>query len=436
MINRHKNSELSLSKDKEQEGGGEEFSSLSESESSEIDRIIENAFLEVFGRPINRPSVGSYSSSSDYDFAEALVRENLVRHVDEKVADPIVLTLWDRFYQNPRTVQEDIFSTPQITANRPLPKILDSVFDPAVLKVVPTLGADVAAVSFMGPNRSMLIVSKESLSRADGLIDNLEAEFRIWHHYAHVLSGDLRIENYGCRFEYKNNSVQKFVQETLKNPDYSATEASANDTAVRFMYDAYSNPSQYFEEQGLLLSTYSSKLTGTKIGGFARSLAGHSNLGSETPAAVGRWAIRRMLSGIVRPQPYFKIPISLARANWWSPVYLLWTTNAGERRRRWIPSRTVVHALGLRLNDIPKLDMSAIEEFEYDGILVEPSAVKHLRYLLEKYVSRTYLPHTPKLDPPKRSEAQRRASTKGEDGEDCMVDGVLAKSKRSNFLKL
>lgn len=365
-------------------------SPLSDSEAKGIDKVIEDAFLTVFGRPINRAILTESPALLESALSQAMVQHDLSKHVEEGVADSVILELWEQFIQSPESIGDEI--SIHMRVERALPAILDCVFDYRVLRVVRSLGPEVAAASFAGPEGSVLILSEEMLKRSNGSVDNLEAEFRIWHHYAHVLSGDLRVENYGCRLEYRNDTSHPFVTKIVMAEEYSRTEVSANETAVRFMYDEYSDPGAHFGDQGLLLSTYGPSLRASKLGEIARTLVGYPGLGSEASFSIVMWTIRRVIGNVLRPQPYFEVPIILARCDWWSPVYLLWSNGDGTHRRKWVPARAVVHGLGLRLGDVRILDSATIERYSYDGVLVDPNDVKSLRSIMQQYIRRSYLP--------------------------------------------
>ena len=95
------------------------------------------------------------------------------------------------------------------------------------------------------------------------------------------------------------------------------------------------------------------------------------------------------LRHLPRPKLQFTEHIAVVREAPWKPIYLIWADPQGEYWRRWIPSRKVLHELGIRRADVaPMEDLSA---YRYDGILLEPRDAQ-IAYEALKQTSRTVLP--------------------------------------------
>lgn len=302
--------------------------------------------------------------------------------IDQGLASPRLLTCWRRHlfaeqYHKPCPLPKGVAEVrwrvaPPIHLQR-FVKRLD-------IEIAPTLGGVLTAAAFTGPNRTRIVLAQ------DAIVSLKEAEFFVYHMALHAMAGHLADGEFGCWLEYQREAVDPRVVAILQDPAHSEEEAVMNDAASCLM-DAHYASGRPLASLGrsLLQRALTRRITELPL---IRAILGdrqdlHARIDAKVSAIYHPVADRSMLvANLLRPRLCFTQHIAIVREAWWRPVYLIWADPTGNLRRRLIPSRRVLNALGGRLDDIPDVSARRLGQYADEGILIDPTEVAAVRTAL------------------------------------------------------
>lgn len=266
-----------------------------------------------------------------------------------------------------------------------LPPRLRQILESTELELATSLGRDIAAAVFVGPTTTRLIFGRDSFQ------EPLELEFLLYHLYLHTL-GDLPVEGFGSWLEYKRETTSNHLIPLLSDEQYREHEAVVNDEATCLMYDNYvSGPRLHPLSRSLVRRALKRQVVELKL---IRTVLGDRNL-LRRLMRLWMWTILASLSHnpwlrrVARPRLQFTEHVAVVREASWKPIYLIWANPDGALWRRWVPSRKVLLALGLRRADVALI--GDLSRYRDDGILLEPNDVRQA-YLALARASRSVLP--------------------------------------------
>lgn len=352
-----------------------------------IDRILDEAWRDAWVRPAGIQHGDDRLAALPSKPEGFLVRGDVQRlsrqlfdHIEAGHASMQLMASWRSHVNSVWRLDDSgpIVGDQVYPWRRELEVCLRREFGEVDLECVGSLGRDVASATFVANGRLRIVLGLDAFLSDDGL----EAQFRAYHMCLHSRGG-LPRAGYTCWLDYKRDVETPALRPILENGKYRQDEAYLNDTAAALMFDDY-------VATKLLNNACSSLLRGAlpwaerlKLTELYQTLAGPAVLGDERLVPLIWWTSRRLLSALIRPRlEFFDGSVEIVRQYWWSPIYLVWRDANGQAWRRWVPSRNVLYALGLRLGDVGSISASKLHEHSYDGILIDPTEVRRIRAVL------------------------------------------------------
>ncbi len=314
------------------------------------------------------------------------VSSRLAALVEKQQASPRLLASWRRLlfaerYDVPAGSQA---AATHLRWKRTPPERLSQILQGVDVEIAPSLGDEIVGTTLSGPRRTRLVLGR------DAFLDALEAEFVLYRLYLHTLA-DLPVEGYGCWVEFKHDSAARVPRDLVGEPAARDREDWIDDTAAALMYDFYATaPTSPRPGWSILRSALKRHALETP---FLRALLDDSH-GVRADVrdrllAIYATTAAMPFASVTRPRSRFTEHIAIVREHPWSRVYLIWADQRG-RWRRWIPSRKVLAALGLRPADVAVID--DIRAYRYDGVLLDPDDVRHVAALLQDAIDFSLLP--------------------------------------------
>lgn len=273
---------------------------------------------------------------------------------------------------------------PQLRWKIAPPPRLQRLLDGIDVEIVATLGREAAGAVLTGPRHTRILIGK------DAVHDALEAELLVYHLYLHSLT-DLPIGGFGCWIEYRHDPDAERYRLLLADADYREHEAWINDTVTCLMFDEYAAiPTTPPPGESILRDALRRHAAGNPV---LRTLFDErGRLRHEIRAKLATVYVTTaatQFAAMARPHAQFRQHIAVVHQATSGPISLIWADEHG-RWRRWIPSRKVLTALGLRLADVALIgDLSS---YRYDGVLVAPDDVAQVESALLHAVDFALLP--------------------------------------------
>jgi len=283
--------------------------------------------------------------------------------------------LFGEQYRRPIRCVDD---APQLRWKEAPPERLEQLIaDEVYLSVVPTLGRDIAAVTFVGPWRTRVVLGR------DAFFDELEAEFLAYHMYLHSL-GDLPIDGFGMWVEYKRDVRTPELLPVLKNAQLRESEARVNDAASCLLFDEYvAGHTMHALSRSVIKHALARGIvTGPDVRSVLRNRVRVREAVQRLLTALYAPIAHTAFGAFVRPSLAFNQRAAVVREAWWQPIYLIGMDDRERPVKRRIPSRKVLTALGLRLCDIAPVSSVALGRYEYSGLLIDPNEVLTMNKVL------------------------------------------------------
>lgn len=277
--------------------------------------------------------------------------------IDAGLADLELRSRWRHHLEGEQTNQIYPFpdtARPYAWAEGTPPRLRQAL-DRIKIETVSSLGPAIGAVAFVGPRTTRIVLGR------DDCYDDQEAEFRIWRLCFHTLAS-MPVDGFGIWIDYKRDLQIPAIDPILKEELRLQQNVKANDYAASRMYGLYQSSGFHTTQRGIMREL---------LGG--NWLAPVGNLYDKASAHYAS------LVRAIRPHPHFTESLALVRRAWWAPTYLVWTDTNGDLRRRWVPSRSVIYALGVRLDDIEPMKVADINRYRYEGLLIEPDDIAVVR---------------------------------------------------------